>query len=838
MVHLVFQSFSAGAESDIFQSFSSIPTADPAGRDNGALPARLKGPMHRLPICLFAALFSLALPARQAAAQDPAHWWPDTVETALKPSGDNRAELLKALTEVPAAQREGLQFLIENMPEVDLRSLKAAFLLDHVAMGYEALATAPWGASIPKDIFLNDILAYASLNEKRDGGRRRLRELSMPLIKDCKTPGEAAQTLNKKLFPLVNVRYSTTRKKPDQSALESMESGVATCSGLSILLVDACRAVGVPARVAGTPMWTNLRGNHTWLEIWDGQWHFTGACEPDEKGLDRGWFTGDAAKAVANIPKHAIYASSFKKTGLSFPLVWNRSLDWVSAINVTERYAAPPAVPAEKINLLIRVLEKAGGRRVAASVTVSDPADAAFRQEGTSRDESADLNNILPVPLAKEHTYLVRASLGSQSASMEVRTTTAAEQTVTLALSAATTAQADTSAKALTDLKTWLALARDARQVLGGTAFSAVPLTKADAGAARQALWLDYAKTIRETQADAMKSGEISQDGKVMKFDITDFPAKDGKVPAGGRSLFISMHGGGGAPAEVNTSQWRNQIKLGQKYLPAEGLYLAPRAPTDTWNLWHEGHIDAMFDRLITNLIVLQNVNPNRVFLMGYSAGGDGVYQLTPRMADRWAAASMMAGHPNEASPLGLRNVPFAIQVGANDGAYRRNAIAAGWGTKLDQLRAADPGGYEHFTDLPAGKGHWMEMEDRKAIPWMEKFTRQPLPDKVVWWQDDILHQRLYWLAVPAGKAAKDQEITATRAGQTITLSVKEVPEAIVQLNDAMLDLDQPVTIQSGGKTLFSGPLPRTIAKLHQTLSGRGDPDLIFSAAVTVKTAP
>ena len=54
---------------------------------------------------------------------------------------------------------------------------------------------------------------------------------------------------------------------------------------------------------------------------------------------------------------------------------------------------------------------------------------------------------------------------------------------------------------------------------------------------------------------------------------------------------------------------------------------------------------------------MLGDVDPNRVYIMGYSAGGDGVYQLAPRMADRWAAAAMMAGHPNDASPLGLRNI-------------------------------------------------------------------------------------------------------------------------------------------------------------------------------------
>ncbi len=137
-----------------------------------------------------------------------------------------------------------------------------------------------------------------------------------------------------------------------------------------------------------------------------------------------------------------------------------------------------------------------------------------------------------------------------------------------------------------------------------------------------------------------------------------------------------------------------------------------PRAPTDNWNLWHEGHIDPLFDRLIEDMIVFEEVNPNRVYITGYSAGGDGVYQLAPRMADRFAAAAMMAGHPNETSPLGLRNWPFAIHMGDKDAAYKRNEVAAEWRDKLKALREADPQGYEHLVKLHAGRGHWMNGED------------------------------------------------------------------------------------------------------------------------------
>ena len=162
-----------------------------------------------------------------------------------------------------------------------------------------------------------------------------------------------------------------------------------------------------------------------------------------------------------------------------------------------------------------------------------------------------------------------------------------------------------------------------------------------------------------------------------------------GKEPKDGWSLWISMHGGGNAPSRVNDQQWENQKHL---YKLDEGIYVAPRGATDTWNLWHEPHINALFHRLIEDLIVLKHVDPNRVYLMGYSAGGDGVYQLAPRMADAFAAAAMMAGHPNDASWLGLRNIGFAIQVGELDSAYNRNKVAKQWIDKLDELKGGPQG--------------------------------------------------------------------------------------------------------------------------------------------------
>jgi predicted esterase len=383
-------------------------------------------------------------------------------------------------------------------------------------------------------------------------------------------------------------------------------------------------------------------------------------------------------------------------------------------------------------------------------------------------------------------------------------------------------------------LEKWLQIPREERTPLQAQQFATLPLTAAQAELAAQLLWQDHTAHIRATRRAEMAEKVIELDELRMRFETVSF----GGIKAGdkaARSLFISMHGGGGTRPEVNESQWRNQIRLGNSYAPAEGIYLAPRAPTDTWNLWHQHHIDRFFSRLIENLVALENINPNRVFLMGYSAGGDGVYQLAPRMADRFAAAAMMAGHPNDASPLGLRNLPFSIQMGERDSAYSRNSVAAEWGRKLEELQRGDPDGYIHLTQIHSGKGHWMELADRAAIPWMEQFERNPLPGRVVWKQASVIHHSFYWLAVPPGTACPGQEIIAKRFGQTITLQSSNTEKITVRLSDAMLQLDKPVTIQANGRQVFSGPVERSIAVLFNTLSEKGDPALVFSAELTVE---
>jgi pimeloyl-ACP methyl ester carboxylesterase len=360
---------------------------------------------------------------------------------------------------------------------------------------------------------------------------------------------------------------------------------------------------------------------------------------------------------------------------------------------------------------------------------------------------------------------------------------------------------------------------------LGTLTATAAELNRAAALEAVRTLWSERQTQLKEERSPEMQSRTITISGKSLRWEERVF----GEAPAGGHSLWISMHGGGGAPKAVNDQQWQNQIGL---YQPAEGIYVAPRAPTDNWNLWHEGHIDPMFDRLVEDYVALRGVNPDRVYIMGYSAGGDGVWQLAPRMADRWAAAAMMAGHPNDASLLGLRNLPFALFVGGEDAAYNRNKIVADRAKQLDELEKADPGGYEHLARIYPGLPHWMNRKDAEALPWMAKHTRNPWPKKIVWLQSNVTHTRYYWLAVPATEAKAKRKLVAEVQGQTFRLTGDVPKGTTLRLSDLLVDLDQPVVVVVNEKEVFRGKAPRSLETIRQSLQERADPRSAASATV------
>ena len=359
------------------------------------------------------------------------------------------------------------------------------------------------------------------------------------------------------------------------------------------------------------------------------------------------------------------------------------------------------------------------------------------------------------------------------------------------------------------------------------------PANTVRAGLDRESCMEARHEILNEWKAEQRPALELNlkrkyvQDGETrMPFDVQLF----GDEPEGGRSLWISLHGGGGTTSRVNDGQWRNQTRL---YMPNNSVYICPRAPWDAWNMWFQDGIDKLFEEIIRTVTVIYDINPDKVYIMGYSAGGDGVWRLAPRLADHWAAAAMMAGHPGDVRLENVRNLPFTLWVGGEDLAYRRNEEVALRGLQLDSLQKSDPEGYVHQTHVLPGLPHWMERRDTAAVKWMASFTRNAHPSKVVWTQEEVLRKTFYWIEVPEDELKRGKTVIAETDGSTIRISRCDYSSITIYLDDDMMDLDRDVTVEFNGKKMVFRP-ERKAETLRSTLEERGDPQFMFPASIHI----
>lgn len=778
-------------------------------------------------------------------------WWPGEVDQALGRAGTNSAVLFKALREVPESQRKGLQFLLENMPPNDLQALSVGFLLENLSLAYEAFNKARWRDQISDELFLNEILPFACLNERRDSWRRLLYTQCSPMVENCRTPAEAAQRLNQKLFGVLKVKYSTQRKKPDQSPLESIESGLATCSGLAILLVDACRSIGVPARVAGTPMWVNMRGNHTWAEIWDGGWHFTGAAEQDPKGLDRGWFAGEASQARKDDPRHAIYATSFKKSGLAFPLPWAPDVAWVSAVNVTDRYAPKlKSNVSAKTHVLVKVLDHAGGKRLLAKVTMTEAASSSAQFSGMSKGESADLNDLLTFEAVPNHSYEIRAERAGWASRREIHTGTNVEELIVLCLNdtlpvtlglaapdkARTVAEPLQPPEAVRLKKALLEFfaASTNKQVRWKFSRGLEKLLYRDEAAVRRVAWDAYRNApIHDVLKKNFDGNQVCFEKHVSPYVVRTV----GVRPAKGWALFIAMHGGGGAPKEVNDSQWRVMQHYYRDHPEAGGyLYLALRAPDDSWNGFYTDYAYPLVANLIRQFLLFGDVDPNKVFIMGYSHGGYGAFAIGPKMPDRFAAIHASAAAPtdSETTPKTLRSTVFTYMIGEQDTMYGRIDRCHKFDDAIQALRGNRADIYPVHMEFIAGNGH-TGLPDRDKIQQMYPTARNPFPRELTWLMTDSVLQDFFWLHVPA--PSKGQEIDAVCRQNHLDVTTTKPTSATVLLDARLIDFSKPVALDLNGAR-SEHKLRPSLRILCETLQRRGDPELAFTAQLELPFNP
>jgi len=214
----------------------------------------------------------------------------------------------------------------------------------------------PAAAHVPDHLFLEYVLPYRQLDEPLDDWRAVFFESLKPHAAKAKNLTELVEIVVPRTFTGLG---NTVEFKPDCTPsvmaplTETLKVGHASCTGCSILLADALRSVGVPARVVGTPEW-NLPtgGNHNWVEVWTGEgtqdgWHFFDAAPATSVDWDKGWFVpGNTEKAQIG-SFHGIYTPvwDYDSAQTNYTLTWREPFGYVPAIERTAFYkhlSTPP----------------------------------------------------------------------------------------------------------------------------------------------------------------------------------------------------------------------------------------------------------------------------------------------------------------------------------------------------------------------------------------------------------------------------------------------------------------------------------------------------------------
>lgn len=301
--------------------------------------------------------------------------------------------------------------------------------------------------------------------------------------------------------------------------------------------------------------------------------------------------------------------------------------------------------------------------------------------------------------------------------------------------------------------------------------------------------------------------------GKIFRW--TQY-ANDGDQPENGRSLWILMYGC------TIPNKASEEIKLNE----SGAIWLIPHCSTD----WQQEYIDTMLDRVIEHHILVNEVQPNRIFLLGMSpSGNEGVYQLASRMPDRWAAAGVTGGNPSTISPLSLRNLPFALFMSERMNTDANKRSATNWAQSLEQCSQEHySGGYHYWIKIG-----YDEEQKQDALAWMNKHSRNAWPTRIIWQHSGWKSQkRFYWLSLSFTEIIPKGQMIIAEVRNRKNIYLEQIPDEtqvlIIRLSDTLVNLNRPINVyiykQASTTRIFHGLIPRTRLAIEKSIEERADP--------------
>jgi len=386
------------------------------------------------------------------------------------------------------------------------------------------------------------------------------------------------------------------------------------------------------------------------------------------------------------------------------------------------------------------------------------------------------------------------------------------------------------------------ALLREAREI--------GPIPEGSLVKVRNALW----KSVRRYGPKGKGSGKLYIEDHGYKSQYTnDEMWALVKGASRGKGLVIGLHGGGEGAGSADSS-WHVKDCMG---IYPQGLLIHG----DNWNRVHG-------EKQILTLIEIAkaqwDIDPDRVYVMGFSMGGTGSWHMAGRFPDLFAGAApcngvLMANPKSQLETKGevgaiqyglvpnVRNLAMYYFAGTADKNCMPGTYLFVW-DMIEELRKEDPGGYENIRfKCYEGLAHsFPPGEPTNCSKYLAQFTRDSYPEKIHWEYASDPHPLpdskdttrryqkhcFYWIR--HDEPRDRMEIIAKRKGNEFDVSlVGADPQGLyVMLNPAMIDVTKEVVVRLDGTEVYRGKPQPDFVTVVESLDDKLDKTLTFDRRV------
>jgi len=295
--------------------------------------------------------------------------------------------------------------------------------------------------------------------------------------------------------------------------------------------------------------------------------------------------------------------------------------------------------------------------------------------------------------------------------------------------------------------------------------------------------------------------------------------------------IYLGMGEGRGDIALLSFyNAWQKENAL------AKYIMVVPQA----YGLWWDSQVESSLKRIWRTVFQKYSLDSNRIFLAGSSNGGIATYYYATTFPDRLAAMAESMGFPM----LNRQNFDLSEDL-EKLGNLLNSKIMIAHG--LDDEHITPEGDLKAYEFLKKNKAEvWFKglkgkrhnVEPVEIISLIREIfdgsSRNPYPQKINFVVTEPDYLQCYWVRILEYENLP-AEVQSSVAGNEITVTTTQVKSLRLYLDEALVDLSQPVIIKLNGQTVFEGYVHPSTAQLLLSTREKADPALAYCSFLDLK---